>query len=78
MLLDWGRVKVNGSHALWMRVYFAKSPKGPVTTMTYYIVNNKTLFRLTASANGDLLWYNQNEEAFNKAIQSFFFYKLQQ
>ncbi|MHC4413122.1 MAG: hypothetical protein ACYSW6_09170 [Planctomycetota bacterium] len=72
-LVDWGRTINNGVHILWMKVHFARTPRGPVTCLVYHLANNKNLLRITCSSDSDLQWFNRNEEVFKQSVQTLFF-----
>jgi hypothetical protein len=72
-LVDWGRIINNGAHILWMKVHFARTPRGPVTCLVYHLANNKNLLRITCSSDSDLQWFNRNEEVFKQSVQTLFF-----
>jgi hypothetical protein len=72
-LVDWGRTVNNGAHILWMKVHFARTPRGPVTCLVYHLANDKNLLRVTCSSDSNLQWFNRNEEVFKQSVQTLFF-----
>ena len=75
-LLDSGKIVINGKHVIWTKIMVKNAGGGPMVSLSYHLIHNKTLFRISGSANTDIKWFEKNESIFKESISSIDFNKI--